>query len=423
MKLLIRNTVVIDPASPYHGKSVDVFIEGDKITGIGTGLKHKADREFEVPGCHLSPGWVDLGAQPMDPGYEHREDLQSLARAAAAGGFTTLAVFPNTLPPVQGKAEIAYLLNQTRDSLVRFLPIGALSEHCDGKQIAELMDMFYAGAVAFSDGQHPVQNSGLLLRALQYVRAFDGLVINRPHDAGLSPEGQIHEGVVSASLGLRGIPNLAEELMVQRDLYLNEYAGSRLHLYGLSSAHSVQLVREARARNLRVSASVPVLNLAYDDRALTDFDPLFKVLPPLRSKSDQDGLKQGLKDGTIELIVSNHVPVEEEGKKLEFPYADFGALGLETAFGLARKALENTLSIEELIVKMAINPRKLLGIEPVCIREGGRADLSLFLPHEKWTVEPKYLRSKSGNSPLLGETLTGMPIGVVHRGKADFTNH
>lgn len=416
MKLLIRKTTVVDPASPYHGKIVDIYVEQDKITGIGPNLKLKADREIDAPGCFVSPGWIDVGVQVMDPGFEQRENLQSAAQAAAIGGFTGIAVFPNTQPVVQGKAEIAYLKNQTKGGLVDFLPIGAISEHCAGKQITEMIDMTTAGAVAFSDGQHAIQDSGLMLRALQYARSFDGLIINRPHEAGLSIEGQMHEGVVSASLGLRGIPNLAEDLMVQRDIYLTDYAASRLHIFGLSSAHSVELVRQAKARGMRISASVPALNLAFDDRALNGFDSNFKVLPPLRGRADQEALKVGLKDGTIDFIVSNHIPLESEVKMLEFPYAEFGAIGLETTFGLVRKALEGILTIEELIIKLASNPRKILGMEQICIREGGQANLTLFQPDTTWVVRDTDLRSKSRNNPLLGTELKGKVLAVVNHG-------
>jgi len=417
MKILIRKVLVVDPASPYNGNTIDLFVEQDKITGVGANLKLRADREIDIPGLHVSPGWIDVGVQTMDPGFEQRETLSSVARAAAVGGFTGIATFPNTLPVTQGKADIGYLLNQTRNSLVDFLPIGALSEGCTGKQITEMLDMHAAGARAFSDGQHSVQDSGLLLRALQYVLTVDGLIINRPHDNSLSQEGQMHEGVVSTSLGLRGIPSLAEDMMTQRDINLAGYAGARLHLFGLSTAGSVELVRQAKANGLRISCSVPALNLAFDDRALNAFDPQFKVLPPLRSKSDQEALQAGLKAGTIDLIVSNHTPLETEAKKLEFPYAEFGAIGLETTYGLVNRTLKNKLGTEALIQIMAINPRTLLGIEQVVVREGGQANLTLFLPDLPWQVSTDTLFSKSTNSPLLGETLLGRAVAVINHGQ------
>lgn len=418
MNVLIRQAVIVDPNSPYHGKQMDLFIEGDKITSIGQGLKLKAQQVFEAEGCHVSPGWVDIGVESGDPGYEHREDLRSLSAAAAAGGYTGIGVYPNTSPVVQSKAEVAYLLNQSKGGLVDIFPIGAISENCQGKQISEILDMQASGAVAFSDGKYALQDNGLMLRALQYVKTFDGLIVNRPQDDALSFEGQMHEGVVSTSLGMRGIPNLAEDLMVLRDLYLADYAESRIHIAGLSSAHSVELIRRAKSEGLKASCSVPVMNLAFDDRALIDFDVNFKVLPPLRGPEDQQALIQGLKDGAIDLICSNHVPLEIELKKVEFPYADFGAIGLETAFALANTALNGALSLEELIRKLAINPRKIFRLETISIREGGKANLTLFNPEQHWTVREQDLHSKSRNTPLLGKTLKGRVLGVLNNGRA-----
>lgn len=417
MNFLIRKATVIDPSSPYHGKVVDIFIEGDKITSIGSNLKRNADQLIEVEGAHVSPAWVDIGVQVCDPGYEHREDLRSVSLAAAAGGFTTIAAQPNTSPAVDGKTEVNYLKQYSKGKLVDILPIGALTTKCQGKDITEMIDMHYAGAVAFSDGNLAIADNGMALRALEYVKAFGGIVINQPLDRTLAFEGQMHEGVVSTSLGMKGIPNLAEDLMVQRDIYLAQYADSRLHLANLSSQFAVEWVRQAKAKGLKVTCSVAALNLAYDDRALVEFDSNFKVLPPLRSSEDIEALKQGLKDGTIDLIGSNHVPLEEEAKKLEFPYADFGAIGLETSYALINTHLEGVLSQTELVEKLAINPRRIFNLEEVIVREGARANLSIFNPQESWTVQSKDIFSKSRNCPLLGQTLKGKVIGVINNGQ------
>lgn len=417
MNFLIRKATVIDPSSPYHGKVVDIFIEGDKITSIGSNLKRNADQLIDVEGAHVSPAWVDIGVQVCDPGYEHREDLRSVSLAAAAGGFTTIAAQPNTSPAVDGKTEVSYLKQYSKGKLVDILPIGAVTTKCQGKDITEMIDMHYAGAVAFSDGNQSIADNGMTLRALEYVKAFNGIVINQPLDRTLAFEGQMHEGVVSTSLGMKGIPNLAEDLMVQRDIYLAQYADSRLHLANLSSQFAVELVRQAKAKGLKVTSSVAALNLAYDDRALVEFDSNFKVLPPLRSSEDIEALKQGLKDGTIDLIGSNHVPLEEEAKKLEFPYADFGAIGLETSYALINTHLEGVLSQTELVEKLAINPRRIFNLEEVIVREGAKANLSIFNPQESWTVQAKDIFSKSRNCPLFGQTLKGKVIGVINNGQ------
>ena len=240
---------------------------------------------------------MDVGTQVGDPGFEHREDLRTASKAAAAGGFTAIVPHPNTMPTIHSKSEVNYLKNKTEGDLVDFFPIGAISRDCEGKDITEMYDMHESGAVAFSDGQKTLQNSGLMMRALQYVKAFDGLVMNHPSDKALSQEGQMHEGKVSTSLGMKGIPSIAEELMVQRDLYLAEYTESRLHLFNISSERSVELLKNAKAKGIDVTASVPVLNLIYDETAIAEFDVNYKVLPPLREKSDIKALKRGIKNG------------------------------------------------------------------------------------------------------------------------------
>src|SRR5690606_34206657 len=272
---------------------------------------------------------------------------------------------------------------------------GAISIDCAGKDITEMYDMHHAGAVAFSDGQKTVQNSGLMMRALQYVKAFDGLVMNHPQDNGLATEGQMHEGLISTSLGLKGIPSISEELMVQRDLYLADYAGSRLHLFNISTGRSVELVRKAKAEGMEVTASVPVLNLVFDDTAIAEFNSNFKVLPPLREKSDIRALKRGLKTGTISLITSNHTPLDEEAKNLEFPYADFGIINLETTFALCNTFLSDTLKIEELVTILALNPRKLLRLPKPVIETGALANLTIFNTSQEWTFSKHHIRSKS----------------------------
>lgn len=414
MKLLIRRVTVIDPASPHHGETLDMYIESGRISRLGLGLGIDCGREMVLEGAYVSPGWMDLGAQVGDPGFEHREDLETASAAAAAGGYTAVAPFPNTAPPVAGKAEVAYLLSRSSNELVQFYPIGTVSEEGSGKQIAEMMDMARAGAVGFSDGMLPVRHSGLMLRALQYVRSFDGLIINWPMDEELALDGQIHEGLVSIEMGLRGIPALAEETMVQRDIGLNGYAGSRMHIYGISTSGSVALIRRAKAQGMNLTCSVPVLNIAYDENAVRDYEANFKVLPPLRGKEDREALLAGILDGTIDLIVSNHVPLEAELKLLEFPYAEFGALGLETAYGVINTILCDQLDMENIVRILAYRPRSILGLPVPSIQEGVPANLTFFNPELKWKVEAARFFSKSSNTPLEGRVLKGKVLGVIN---------
>ncbi len=413
MDWLIKEARIIDPHSEFHLQTRDIEIKSGVITAIGNDLSSEGARALDLQGAHVSPGWVDLGAEVGDPGFEHREDLQSLSHAAAAGGFTAVAVWPNTDPPIHDKASVSYLIQRGKMGLVDILPIGAISRNRKGTDITEMIDMHTAGARAFSDGDHPVQHAGLMLRALLYVKTFGGVVINQPLDHSIAGSGHIHEGGVSTSLGLPGIPALAEELMVERDIRLAEYADSRLHLAHISTAGSVQKVRDAKARSIKVTASVAALNLLLNVNALSSFDTLCKVMPPLRSESDRKALLDGLADGTIDCISSHHVPREEEAKLLEFPYADFGALGLTTAYATAQTAIGDTMGETALVAALTYSPRAILGLEPVTIGVGAAANLTCFDPNQSWTPDRNGLPSKSRNNPLLGQALTGRVVGVI----------
>ncbi len=417
--LLLKNVTIVAPFSDLNGQLADIYINKNGIIEkIGVNLAaSKNATVFERVGTCVSIGWMDIGVQTGDPGYEHREDLASTARAAMAGGFTSVAPFPNTQPVAHSKSEILYIKNKTHSYLVDFQPIGALSLDCKGKDIAEMLDMHHAGAIAFSDGQKPVQDGGLILRGLQYAKIFGGLVFNFPFDKTVSPHGQMHEGLTSTSLGLPGIPSLAEELMVQRDLQLLEYAQSRLHFHNISTARSVEWIRQAKKQGLKVSASVAAMNLCFNDESLMGFDTNLKVLPPLRGKSDIDALIKGLKDGTIDFITSNHTPIDTEGKDLEFPYAEPGAISLETAFSLTHTYLHKKLTIDQLIELWAIKPRTALGLDIPKIEEGNKANLTLFNPIEEWTFTETDIYSKSNNSPVKGHRLRGRVQGVVNKGQ------
>ena len=418
MQLLIKNATIVHPASKFDGEKADIFIKNGKIEAIGADLKAEKAKVLEARGACVSPGWLDLGTLTGDPGFEHREDFKSAAKAAAAGGYTALACFPNTEPAVDSKAEVQYVRSHSKDSLVEFFPIGAVSEDCKGKDITEMYDMHAAGALAFSDGKKPVQDSGLMMRALQYVQPFGGVIFNQPLDKTAAPGGQMHEGVMSTSLGMRGIPALAEELMIQRDVYLAEYTDSRLHIHNISTAMAVQLVRAAKAKGLKITASVAVMNVACDDHLLSEFDSNFKVMPPIREQADFEALRAGLADGTIDCITSNHTPLDEEAKNLEFPFAEFGAIGLETAFGLSWMHLHDVLKISELVKKLAIAPREILGLAIPKIDPGEPANLTIFDPGQEWTFSKNDIFSKSKNTPFVGWRLRGRVLGVVNNGQA-----
>ncbi len=413
MRLLIRRALILDPRSPHHKKRLDILIKKGNIIRIGRNLPVRADQVIQSGNLHLSPGWLDIGAQGGEPGYEHREDLRSLSAAAISGGYTGVACFPNTSPTIHSKSEIEYIRNRSTSLPIDVYPIGAISVDCEGKDLAELRDMHEAGAVAFSDGRKTMLHAGLMLRALVYSKGFGGLIINRPDERQISTEGQMHESETSVRLGLKGIPAISEHIMTERDIRLLEYSGSRLHSYGVTTSESLALIRQARRSKMRITASVPAVNLLLKDTNLEEFDTHLKVIPPLRSDTDRKALIRGIKEGTIDCIISNHEPVEEERKKMEFAYAGFGSTGLETAFALAHSACQGQVTLEALINCFSLNPRNLLGVPAPIIREKETANLTLFDPDVEWTVSPEYLMSKSKNAAALGQTLTGCVLGVV----------
>ncbi len=420
MNWLIRQATIIDPSSPHHRQTLDIRIADGAIEAVGAELSAEGARLIEAESLYVSGGWLDIGVQTGDPGFEQRETLDSVSAAAARGGFTAIACQPNTDPVVHSKSEVAYLVNHTRDNLVACLPLGAVSRNCEGRDITEMLDMRAAGAVAFTDGEKPVQHNGLLLRALLYAKAFDGLIINRPHDDSIAGAGQIHEGLMSTSLGMKGIPALAEEIMARRDIYLLEYSDSRLHLANVSAAGTVALIRRAKERGLRLTASVPVMNLLFDDEALRDFDANYKVMPPLRSAADREALLAGLADGAIDCISTNHVPWDEEQKKKEFSYAEFGAIGLETAFPALCTYLGDRFAPEQWAEWLGYGPRRLLGRSLPPIEAGQPADLTVFSTQGSTMIESKALRSRSRNTPLAGETLRGRVWAVFGRRQSEF---
>lgn len=414
--LLIRKAVLIDPRHPESGASFDILIQNGIIAKLAPNIASDSDTKIiEADGAFLSPGWMDMAVQTGDPGYEHREDLLTATNAAAAGGFTAIGCLPNTNPAIHSKSQVLYLQKAARNQLVDCYAIGAISQNCEGKDITEMHDMQAAGALAFSDGKKSVQHNGLMLRALQYVKAFGGVVMNQASDEALAGGGQMHEGRVSTSLGLRGIPAMAEELMVQRDIFLAEYTGSRLHISNISTARSVEMIRQAKQKGLQVTASVAVMNLIFDDSALQYFDSNFKVLPPLRSLQDMAALLEGLLDGTIDVISANHVPLDEESKKLEFPYAGFGAIGLQTAYAALNTQLGKKLNPNLWVEKTAIRPREILGLEVPEIKEGAVANLTVFNPEKTWVLTEAAIRSKSKNTPFSGATLQGSIVATIHK--------
>ncbi|MCB0795861.1 MAG: dihydroorotase [Flavobacteriales bacterium] len=415
--LLLRQVTVIDPKGPAHKQIKDVRVRNGVIEKIGDRIIAGKTKVIKHPGLHVSPGWVDLRAHFREPGEEYKQGLQNGLDAAAAGGFTAVAVLPSTDPPLDDRAGIHHLLKQSAEHAVRLLPIGALSKGLQGEQMAELYDLKEAGAVAFSDDQAPLRNSRLLLLALQYAGPSGAPVIVFPNDPELAANGQMHEGPMSTRLGLRGSPALAEHVRLARDLALRNYTGARMHVATVSTAQSVELLRREGSTHGALSASVSALHLLLDDGCLRSFDSLYKVLPPLRDRSHIEALRQGVKDGTIGCIVSDHRPEDVEHKQREFGQAAYGAIGLETSFAAANTAMKGSLSISKLVERLCHGPRAVLGMEVPHLIEGTRAEMTLFDPAQEWTVTRADLVSRSKNSPLIGHPLTGRPLGIVANGQ------
>ncbi len=414
MELLLKNATIVRTGSRKNSSKKDIFIKNGIIEKIGSSLSYKNARIVESPDLHVSPGWLDIGTQIGEPGFEQRETLQTVAKCAAKGGFTAIACFPNTNPVMDNKAAVHFIKSSTARMAVDFLPIGALSTNTKGTEITDMMDLNKAGVVAFSDGAKSLQNSGVLLRALQYVKAFKGCIIHRSIDQKICDGGQVHEGLSSVHLGMKGIPAIAESSSIQKDIALNTYAESKLVLHLISSASSCEVIKESKKSKGQLYTTVSYLNLLENEAVLENFDSNFKVNPPLRAEQDQKALIKGIKDNTIDAICTNHVPLEEEKKKMEFSYADFGAIGLQTAFPALCEALSEKIGVVPLIDKLSNGPRKILGLPEIKIAEGEKAELSLFDPSIQWEFNAKSNLSKSKNSPYLGRTFSCKVLGIIN---------
>jgi dihydroorotase len=411
MKILIKKATILQPGQEEPTKK-DILIEDGIITNIAKGISDSQAVIIESPNLHVSPGWFDIGAQQGQPGYEYRETLNSLGKAARAGGYTAMATFPRTNPPIQSRVEIEYLQQLYDGSTVKVYPIGAVSQDLEGKDLTEMIDMIHAGAVAFSDGRKFPLEPGLLSRALEYVMPYNSVIIDFPLDRSLTTDGQMHEGKVSTSMGLTGIPSVGEEITVQRDIQLVAYTGSRLHFHAISSASSISHIQKARTDKLSITCDVPAMHLLLEDKDVGDFNSHLKVLPPLREAKDRKALIKALKDGVIDHISSIHTPMEVETKECEFTYASFGSIGLETSFAAANTALRLVMPLEDIIAKFCSGPRQILGIAIPQIRRGAVAELTLFDPDIEWTYTGTS-HSLSRNDALRGRAFTGKVIGSI----------
>jgi dihydroorotase len=408
MNVLIKSATIVDPKSDFHNDTCDILIEKGIITQISKNIKNPSKiKEIILDNLHISQGWFDSSVSFGEPGYEERETIANGLETAARSGFTDVAVNANTKPIIDSYADISFLKGKAQGNPVNLFPIGALTKNSDGEDLAELYDMTNAGAIAFYDYQKPIRNPNLMKLALQYASNFGGLIFSFPQESKISGLGVMNENVMSTSLGLKGNPTLAEELQIVRDLFLLEYTGGKLHIPTISSAKSVALIRDAKAKKLDVSCSVAIHNLVLTDNELKTFNTRFKVLPPLRTQSDCDALIEGLKDGTIDMVTSDHNPIDIEHKKIEFDYAKYGSIGLETAFG----ALNTVFTIEKTI-DLLTKGKERFNIESTPVAVGEKAKLTLFNPTETYTFTKDMIHATSKNAILEDQKLKGKVYGI-----------
>lgn len=405
MNLLVKGITIADPNSEFNQQNADVRIEKGIITVIAKNLSPLKNEDiFEANGAVLSPGFFDLNCMIGDPGLETKEDIQTGTAAAKAGGFTGLAVLPNTKPVVQSKGEVEYILNRSKNNLVDVYPIGAISNNLEGKDLAELFDMKNAGAIAFSDGSKAIADDGFVSRALQYCLGFGGLLMLYPENKSIAGKAQVNESANSVLLGMKGVPALAEEMQISRDIFLATYHNAPIHISNISTAGAVTLIKKAKKDGVKVTCDVAAHQLVFTEELLNTFDSNYKVKPPLRSKADNKALIAGLKDGTIDAVSSQHRPHEIEFKDVELEIAAFGIIALQTVLPLLIKAGLDAALIAE---KLAVNPRKLLNLPIPTLKVGEKANFTIYNPTQEWEYNSSNNFSKSSNSPLLGKTLKG----------------
>ncbi len=419
MKVLIRQALIADPQSPFYNSTSDILIENGKVSAIGTGISVGDAQVIEAEGLVLSPGWLDVFSHFNDPGLEYKETLETGAEAAAKGGYTDVMVIPNTNPVVHNKTAVEYLVRKSAQLPVTLHPIGAISKNAEGKDLAEMYDMHNSGAVAFSDGVKPVQQAGIMLKALQYVKAFDGVVIQIPDDTSVGANGLMNEGIISTRLGLPGKPIIAEELMVARDIKLARYTGSKLHFTAVTSAKSLEYIQRAKSAGLPVTCSVTPYHLYFCDEDMADYDSNLKVNPPLRTAADREALREAVRNGLVDCIASHHLPQDEDHKVLEFEYAQPGMIGLQTAYAVVQTVLPD-LPADQVARLFSINPRGIFGFQPIVVEEGAPARFTLFAK-QPWTLEAHEIASLSKNTPFTNVPLEGKVFGIIN-GKQVYLN-
>ncbi|GGK89521.1 dihydroorotase family protein [Rufibacter glacialis] len=417
MDLLFKAVTIVDASSAFNGQTVDLLLKEGRLHQMASSLEVDNAQVIPSQGLHCSIGWFDLIAFTGEPGFEHRETLDNFMKAAAFGGFTEVACLPNVDPVTQTRSSLEFFKNRSKTSAVRLHPIAAITHNLEGKDLSEILDLKEAGAIAFSDGHGSLQAEDTILKALEYLRLFGGVLINHPENKKIASGGQMHEGLASTRLGMKGIPAIAEEVQVARDLQLLNYVGGKLHLSQLSTAAGLQLVRTAKAQGLHVTCDVAAHQAAFTDEMIAPFDTNYKVSPPFRSEEDRLAILEALQDGTIDALVSAHSPWNEEAKELEFDLAEPGIIGLQTAFSVANGTMSSHVSWNEIVEKFTVGSRKVVSLPIPALEVGEEANLTFFHPTQTWVFDESLNASAAKNSPFLGQMLKGCVFGTYMNGQ------
>jgi len=407
-KTLIRNIKVLYPDHKLNNNRLNVLVNKGKIVDLGVDVDAPKARQIDGSSMVLIPGLFDSQCYSGEPGFEHKEDFDSLTKAAQNGGFTDLCILPSTNPVIDNSTQVKYV-NQTTNG-VRLHPIGAISKGLKGLELSEMYDMHQSGACAFSEGVDGLQDINMMKRALDYVKTFDGIIINSPNDERLAPGGMVTETEHNTALGLKSKPKLAEDIMLNRDLYLLDYCESKMHVACITSSGSVKLMARAKSQDLDVTSSVSIAHLLFTDHALGEFETEYKIKPPLRARADRDALFDGIKRGAIDMICSNHHPHDLEAKDREFDHADYGMSTLETLLSAYNTMLKDAVSWSDFLYLTAINPRKRFGFELPKLEKDAAFDFTLFDTATEWNYGPETAASKSANSPFWNSTLIGKVV-------------
>jgi len=420
MNILLQQVSIADSNSPYNGQRKDILVADGVITKMDDNITDESAQIFAPGNKVVSPGWVDIFSYACDPGYEYRETIETCAAAAAAGGFTQVFTLPDTDPFVDNKTQVEYIRRKADGLSIQVHPLGTISKRREGKDLAEMYDMKESGAVAFTDGLQPVQNAGLFLKALQYVRSFKGVVIQLPLDKSINPSGLMNEGIISTRMGLQAVPSIAEELIIARDIELLRYTQSALHITGVTTKKSVDLIKAAKAEGLSISCSVTPYHLFFCDEDLAGYNVNLKVNPPLRTRADMMALRDAVMNGDIDCIASHHLPQVWDDKTCEFEYAKPGMIGLQTAYAAVQTVLPDLSSLQ-IAALFSTNARKIFGLDNAVINIGNKAEFTLFNAGA-YIFTPEKNKSRSHNSPFLNLTLQGNVDGVFSKGKLILNN-